>query len=100
MTAVEGATVVGDGVAVVGAVGHTVRVAGQVEPIQGKCDGGAQLVPASFRRRESLQVDNKDLRKTIQSVALCAFPPSFTSFTSRHLVPVQHFFFCESIQAV
>jgi len=82
VTAVEGATVVGYGIAVVGTVGHTVSVAGQVEPVQGKCDRGAQLVPASFRRRESLQVDNKDLRKTIQSVALCAFPPSFTSFTS------------------
>lgn len=100
MTAVEGATVVGYGVAIVGTVGHAVSVAGQVEPVQGKCDGGAQFVPASLRGRESLQVDDKDLWKTIQSIALRAFPPCLAPFTCRHLIPVQNFFFCESVQAV
>ena len=50
VTTVQSTAVVGDGVAVVGTVGHAVGVAREVEPIQWKGDCSAQLIPASLRR--------------------------------------------------
>ena len=82
VTTVECATVVGDGVAVVGGAGQAVRVLGQTHACQGEGDGGAELLTISLCWRESLQVNHKDLWKTIQSVSLGAFPSCFTGLTS------------------
>lgn len=58
VSTVEGAAVVGDGVAVVGGAGQAVRVLGQAQPSQGEGDCGAELLSESFSRRKSLEVDH------------------------------------------
>lgn len=95
MTAVESSTVIGDRIAVVGTVGDAVGVAGQVEACQWERDSGAKLISASFGRREPLEVDDKDLGKTIQCIALCAFSSCLALFACRHLIAIKSFFFCE-----
>ena len=82
VTTVECSAVVGDGVAVVGGAGQAVRVLSQTHAGQGEGDGGAELLTISLCWRESLQVNHKDLRKTIQSVSLGAFPSCLTGLTS------------------
>ena len=78
----QGAAVVADGVAVVAGAGHAVRVAGQAQAGQGEAHHGAQLLPEPLCRGKPLEVDNKDLRKSVQSVSLGAFPSRLASFTA------------------
>ena len=78
----QGAAVVADGVAVVAGAGHAVRVAGQAQAGQGEAHHGAQLLPEPLCRGKPLEVDNKDLRKSVQSVSLGAFPSRLASFTT------------------
>ena len=78
VAAVEGAAVVADGVAVVAGAGHAVRVAGQAQAGQGEGHRGAQLLPKSFCRGKSLEVNNKNLGKTIQGISLGTLPPRLT----------------------
>lgn len=75
VAAVESAAVVADGVAVVAGAGHTVRVAGQTEASQGESHRGAQLLAESFCRGKSLEVNNKNLGKTVERISLGALPP-------------------------
>lgn len=100
MTTVQCSTVVGDGVAVIGAVSDAVGVARQVQPVQGEGDGCAQFVPVPLRGRKSLKMNHQNLRKTVQGVSLGTFSPCLTAFTCRHLIPVQHLFLGEGVQAV
>ena len=82
MAAAQGPAVVADGVAVVAGAGHAVRVAGQAQAGQGEAHYGAQLLPEPLCRGKPLEVDNKNLRKSVQSVSLGAFPSRLTSFTT------------------
>ena len=84
MPAVQCSTVVGDGIAVVGAVAHAVRVAGQVQPVQGEGHGRAQLVPVALRGREALEMNHQDFRKPVQGVSLGTFPPCLAPFACLH----------------
>ena len=78
VSAVESAAVVADGVAVVAGAGHAVRVAGQTQSCQREGDGGAELLAKSLCGGKSLQMNNKNLGKTIQGVSLGALPPCLT----------------------
>jgi len=100
MTTVQCSAVVGDGVAVVGAVGDAVRVARQVQSVQGEGDSCAQFVPVALRGRKSLEMNHQNFRKTVQGVSLGTFSPSLTAFTCRHLIPVQYLFLGEGVQAI
>ena len=75
VSAVESPAVVADGVAVVAAAGHAVRVAAQTQPCQREGDGGAELLAKSFCRGKSLEVNNKNLGKTVERISLGALPP-------------------------
>ena len=75
VSAVEGAAVVADGVAAVGAAGHTVRVAGQAQPRQREVHHRAHLLPRPLRAGEPLEVDHQDLGQPVQRVPLRALPP-------------------------
>ena len=78
----KGAAVVADGVAVVAGAGHAVRVAGEAEPGQGEAHHRAQLLPESLCRRKPLEMDNKDLRKSVESVSFGAFSSHLASLTT------------------
>lgn len=78
----KGAAVVADCVAVVAGAGHAVRVSGQAQARQGEAHHGAQLLPEPFSRGKPLEVNYKDLRKSVQSVPLGAFPSRLASFTT------------------
>lgn len=82
VSAAQGAAVVADGVAVVAGAGHAVRVAGEAEPGQGEAHHRTKLLPESLCRRKPLEMDNKDLRKPVQSVSLGAFSSHLASLTS------------------
>ena len=82
VTTAQGAAVVADGVAVVAGAGHAVRVAGQAEPRQGEAHHRTQLLTESLCRRKPLEMDNKDLRKSVQSVSLGAFSSRLASLTT------------------
>ena len=75
VAAVESPTVVADGVAVVAGAGDAVRVPGQAQPSQGEGHGGAELLAKSFCRGKSLEVNNKNLGKTVERISLGALPP-------------------------
>jgi len=100
VSAVESAAVVADGVAVVAGAGHAVRVAGQTQSCQGEGDGGAELLAKSLCGGKSLQMNNKNLGKTIQGVSLGALPPCLTGLAGRHLVPVQGLLLGEGIETL
>ena len=82
MTTAQGAAVVADGVAVVAGAGHAVRVAGQAQAGQGEAHYGAQLLPEPLCRGKPLEMDNKDFRKSVQSVSLGAFSSRLASLTT------------------
>ena len=116
VSAVESPAVVADGVAVVAAAGHAVRVAGQAQAGQGEGHRGAQLLPKSFCRGKSLEVNNKNLGKTIQRISLSALPSRLAGLaglsksevklrkvrrsllTYRHLVTVQGLLLSEGVE--
>ena len=75
VSAVEGSAVVADGVTVVAAAGHAVRVAGEAQPGQGEGHSGAQLLSESLGGGKSLQVNHQNLGKTIERISLGALPP-------------------------
>ena len=75
VSAVEGAAVVADGVAAVGAAGDAVRVAGQAQPRQREVHHRAHLLPRPLRAGEPLEVDHQDLGQPVQRVPLRALPP-------------------------
>ena len=112
---VESPAVVADGVAVVAGAGHAVRVPGQTQSSQGEGYGGAQLLAKSFCRGKSLEVNNKNLGKTIEGISLSTLPPCLTGLaglksevklrkmrwsrlTYRHLVTVQGLLLSEGIK--
>ena len=78
----QGAAVVADCVAVVAGTGHAVRVSGKAKARQGEAHHGAQLLPETFSWGKPLEMNYKDLRKSVQSVPLGAFPSRLASFTT------------------
>lgn len=100
MSAVEGSTVIGDCIAVVACVGHTVRVIGKIEPVEREGDGGTELLLESITLRESLEVDDENLGQPVERVSLRAAPSRLASFARRHLVSIKNLFLSERVEAV
>jgi len=98
--AVEGAAVVADGVAAVGAAGHAVRVAGQAQPRQREVHHRAHLLPRPLRAGEPLEVDHQDLGQPVQRVPLGALPPGLARLARRHLIPVEGLLLGEGVEAL
>jgi len=98
VSAVESPAVVADGVAVVAGAGDAVRVAGQAQASQGESHRGAQLLPKSFCRGKSLEVNNENLGKTIERISLSTLPSCLTGLAGRHLVTVQGLLLSEDIE--
>ena len=124
---VEGSTVVWDCIAIVACIGHTVSVTakggkfilkldivasmkstrwwdifllGKIEPVEREGDCGTELLFEPIALRESLQVDDQDLRKPVEGISLRAFSSRLASFARWHLVAVKHLLLRERIEAV
>ena len=91
---------VGDCIAVIGSAGHTVRVLGEVESVDGEGDGRAELLLEPVALGEALEVDHQDLGKPVQGVVLGASPPGLAALAGGHLVPVHDFLLGEGVEAV
>ena len=73
---------------------------GKIEPVERESDGGTELLFEPIALRESLQVDDQNLRQPVERISLRAFSSRLASFARWHLIAVKHLLLREGIEAV